>query len=122
MQAGNDPIEEIKRRLDIVEVVGQYVALKKSGRSFKGLCPFHTEKTPSFYVFPEGQRWHCFGACNAGGDIFSFLMRAENLTFGEALKQLADRAGVELAPGSEAQKEAGQRRRHLLEVNRAGCL
>jgi DNA primase len=87
-------VDEIKSKLDIIEIVGRYAALQKSGRSFKALCPFHNEKTPSFFVFPERQTWRCFGACAAGGDIFTFIMRIENLTFTEALKRLADEAGV----------------------------
>ncbi len=89
-------IEEVKSRLDIAEVVGQYVQLQKAGRSLKGLCPFHTEKTPSFIVTPERQTWHCFGACGTGGDVISFVMKKEGLDFPEALKSLADRAGVKL--------------------------
>ena len=88
--------DDIKARLDIVDIVGRYVALQKSGRSFKALCPFHTERTPSFFVFPERQTWRCFGACATGGDVFSFLMRVDNLTFSEALKRLAEEAGVPL--------------------------
>jgi len=85
-------VDEIKRRLDIVETVGSYVALKKAGRNFKGLCPFHREKTPSFIVFPESQRWYCFGACNTGGDLFTFIIKAENLEFAEALRLLSRKA------------------------------
>jgi DNA primase len=93
--------DEIKDRLDIVEVVGTYVQLKKAGRSYKGLCPFHNEKTPSFVVFPDSQNWRCFGACGTGGDMFSFVMKRENVDFGDALALLAARAGVELKPQGE---------------------
>lgn len=86
---------EIKQRLDIVTVISEYVQLKKAGRNFKALCPFHTEKTPSFFVFPERQSWRCFG-CGVGGDLISFVMRKEGLDFGGALKTMAQRAGVPL--------------------------
>ena len=88
-------VDEVKERIDIVDLISQYVPLKKAGRNFKALCPFHTEKTPSFYVFPHTQTWHCFG-CNAGGDVFSFIMKKENMDFREALRFLAAKAGVEL--------------------------
>ena len=89
-------VDDIKSRLDILEVVSRYVPLQRAGRSYKANCLFHQEKTPSFYVFPERQTWRCFGACATGGDLFSFVMRAENLEFGEALRRLAEQAGVAL--------------------------
>lgn len=88
-------VDLIKEKLDIVEFINSYITLTKAGKNWKGLCPFHKEKTPSFMVSPERQSWHCFG-CNLGGDIFSFLMKYENLDFAEALKILAEKAGVEL--------------------------
>lgn len=95
-------VDEVKKRIDIVEVVSEFVKLKKGGRNFKGLCPFHNEKTPSFMVSQEMQIFHCFG-CGFGGDVFKFLMETEHIEFGEALSILAKRAGVTLSsnfPGS----------------------
>ncbi len=88
--------DEIRSKLDIVDTVSRYVPLRQSGRAFKANCPFHTERTPSFIVNPERQSWRCFGACATGGDVFSFVMKAENLEFGDALRSLARRAGVQL--------------------------
>ncbi len=91
--------EEIKSRLDIVDIVSDYLPLRKSGRSFSGFCPFHQNtRTPAFYVFPETQTWHCFGACAEGGDLFSFVMKKEGWDFKEALAKMAAKAGVELQP------------------------
>ncbi len=87
--------DEIRARIDLVDLIGAHVRLTKSGRSFKGLCPFHEEKTPSFHVNPERGMWHCFG-CGEHGDCFTFLMRLETLSFPEALQRLADKAGVTL--------------------------
>ncbi len=88
-------LEEIKNRNDIVDVVSQYVILKRKGRNYFGLCPFHNEKSPSFSVSPEKQIFHCFG-CNVGGNVFHFIMKIENISFFESVKMLANRAGIEL--------------------------
>lgn len=101
-------VDEIKSRLDIVEHISDHVALKKAGANYRGLCPFHAEKTPSFMVHPEKQIFHCFG-CGAGGDIFGFTMKHENLTFAEALRLLARKAGVPLKredPGERSERDA----------------
>jgi len=105
--------DEIKERLDIVELVGSYVPnLQRAGRNYKALCPFHTERTPSFVVFPERQSWRCFGACATGGDVLSFVMRTENLSFGDTLKLLAQRAGVAIPQHREREEHHG-----LFQVN-----
>ncbi len=109
-------LEELKSRLDIVDVISDYVELKRAGQNYKGLCPFHTEKTPSFMVHPEKQRFHCFG-CGAGGDILSFVMKYENLSFQDSLKLLAKKAGLDLKEyrfgnGNEKPRE------QLLEIQR----
>ncbi|HEX7588810.1 MAG TPA: DNA primase, partial [Anaerolineae bacterium] len=101
-------VDDVKQKIDIVDVIGQYVTLKKAGRNFKALCPFHNEKTPSFVVYPDQGTWHCFGSCGTGGDVFTFLMKRENVDFGEALRRLAQRAGVELvreSPGEDAERK-----------------
>ncbi len=110
-------VDEIKSRLDIVEVIGQSVQLRKAGRIYKGLCPFHHEKTPSFIVYPEQGTWHCFGACGTGGDVFTFIMRRDNVEFGDALRLLAARAGVEL----HREGEGEQNKERLLEIHQAAA-
>ncbi len=109
--------EQIKERIDIGDIVGEYVKLKRSGQSLKGLCPFHSEKTPSFIVTPSRGSWHCFG-CNEGGDVFSFVQKIEGLEFPAALKLLADRAGVQLESrrGSVRTESRRQRLFDLLEA------
>jgi DNA primase len=107
-------IDDVKSRLDIVDVVSDYVELRKSGRNFSAFCPFHADsRTASFVVFPETQRWHCFGACGEGGDVFNFIMKRENLPFGDALRLLARRAGVELEPFTPEQKRSADQRERL---------
>lgn len=114
-------IDEVRERTDIVDLVSAYFPLQKAGRNFKALCPFHKEKTPSFIVFADGQRWHCFGACATGGDIFTFVMKMENLEFGEALRFLARRAGISLAPRREEEVEEEKKRGLLLRINAAAA-
>jgi len=99
-----DQVEEIKGKTDIVELIQEYVPLKRAGRNYKGLCPFHGEKTPSFMVNPELQIFKCFG-CGEGGDAYSFLQRIEGMEFGEALRNLADRVGVKLVSYRPSQQE-----------------
>jgi DNA primase len=102
-----DAVDDIKARLSIVDVVSPYVQLKKAGVNHKGLCPFHSEKTPSFVVSPEKQICHCFG-CNKGGDIFTFVQEVESVTFPEALQILADRAGITIENISKYQNKEGK--------------
>ena len=122
MYYSDEIIEEVRSRNDIVDVISTYVKLQKKGSSYFGLCPFHNEKSPSFSVSRQKQMYYCFG-CGAGGNVFTFLMEYENYTFVEALKYLADRAGVEL-PEEEYSREAKERadtRAILLEINKAAA-
>lgn len=91
-----DEVAQIREKIDLVSLISEYIPLKKMGRNFKTVCPFHNEKTPSFVVSPERQIWHCFGGCNKGGDVYSFLMEYDKLEFVEALRILAKRTGVQL--------------------------
>ena len=114
-------VDQVKERLDIVEIISAYLPLTKAGHNYKALCPFHSEKTPSFVVFPDSQSWHCFGACGTGGDIFTFVQKRENLGFAEALRILAQKAGVELKPRSEQESADEQRRDKLGEISEAAA-
>ena len=111
-----DAVAEVRDRTEIVDLVSNYVQLKKTGRSYKGLCPFHQEKTPSFVVFPESGNFHCFG-CGRGGDVFTFYMGVEHVEFREALQELAKRAGIELVNAPSVPPEVDAHRNRLLELN-----
>ena len=100
-----DVTDEIKRRIDIAEYVGRFVQLQKSGRNLRGLCPFHAEKTPSFYVTPDRGTWRCYGTCGEGGDLFSFVQKREGVDFRDALRELAQEAGVELSQRATQQRD-----------------
>lgn len=112
----SDTTQLVKEKLDLADFLRQYVKLTPAGKNLKGLCPFHKEKTPSFMVSPERQMWHCFGSCGEGGDIFKFVMKYENLEFFDALKMLAEKAGIDLRQyGNPDQK----RHNILYEINNA---
>jgi DNA primase len=113
----NDPIlQEIKDRLNVADVIAGYIPIKKAGASFKALCPFHNEKTPSLNISPAKQIWHCFG-CGEGGDIFGFVMKYENLEFRDALKILADKAGVKLPSFRPENKQVQDEKELLIRIN-----
>ena len=116
----DSPIQEIKDRLPILEVIQDFVQLKKSGTNYKGICPFHSEKSASFMVSPSKQIWHCFG-CGLGGDIFEFIKLTENVEFNDALKILADRAGLELKRQTPQQVEIDKKKDVLYEINSAAA-
>jgi len=111
-------IDEVKQKIDIVDVASQYTKLIKAGRNFRGLCPLHSEKDPSFFVYPDQQSWHCFGACNTGGDAFSLVMKKQGIDFGEALQLLAQKAGVSLPTRAEAE---GGKKPKLYQINQAAA-
>ncbi len=115
----DDLVEEIRTRNDVVDVIGSYIRLQKKGSSYFGLCPFHTEKTPSFSVSRQKQMYYCFG-CGTGGNVFTFIEEYENFTFQESVKYLADRVGIKLPEGEESVKEKQQRakKQMLMDANR----
>jgi len=112
----NSEIEQIKSRLNIVDIIGEYIKLEKAGINYRAKCPFHNEKTPSFFVSPSRQMWHCFGGCNEGGDIFKFIMKIEGVEFIDALKMLAKKAGVQLKESSKKYEEIKTQREVLLNI------
>jgi len=114
----DEKVREVRERASILEVIAEYVGLKKSGVNYLGLCPFHTEKTPSFNVNPAKGIYHCFG-CGVGGDVVSFIMRIEGMAFPEAVRFLARRVGVEIPdrPQTDAEKRRADEREHLYEVH-----
>ena len=116
----DDKLQELRDRVDVVQVVGRRVPLKKSGRDYKGLCPFHGEKTPSFYVVPDKRIFHCFG-CGATGDAIKFVMQSEGKPFREAIEQLAQEAGVKLDADDPEEQRRSARRAALSEVNEKAC-
>lgn len=110
-------IDEIKDRVDIVELVSESVPLRRSGKNYVGFCPFHpNQRTPAFAVFPDSGTWRCFGQCNEGGDIFRFVMKKEGCDFGEALRILAERAGVTLRTLSPEEQEASEEHERLRQI------
>ena len=121
MYYGEDIVEEVRRRTDIVDLIGQYVHLKKKGASYFGLCPFHGEKTPSFSVSPSKQIFYCFG-CGKAGDSIRFLMEYENLSFVEALEELAERGGVSLPKEEKRNRGEEDLRYKILEINKQAAL
>src|SRR3989338_2589691 len=111
----DDNVSKIKDRVDVVDLVGSYLKLQKAGVNYKAKCPFHNEKSPSFFVSPERQTWRCFG-CNVGGDIFSFVQQIEGVEFPEALRMLAARAGIELTRFTPSNPEYHNAKARLYEI------
>jgi len=115
-----DVINSIKQKINIVDVIGEYVKLKQTGQNYKGLCPFHSEKTPSFIVSPQKGIFHCFG-CGAGGNVFNFLMNFKNISFPDAVKLLGDRLGIQVRTGDIIADKSSWRSETLYKINEAAC-
>src|SRR5260370_3731467 len=113
-------IDTMKGKIDVVDEVGLVVALRKSGKSLQGHCPFHNERTPSFHVFPESQTWRCFG-CQEGGDVFTFVEKQQGVDFPEGLRYLAEKAGVALeaysSPNPERERATNALKERLRKLN-----
>jgi DNA primase len=112
--------DRVKQQADIVRVIGEYVQLKKAGQNFRGLCPFHSEKTPSFNVHPTRQIYHCFG-CGKGGDVFSFVMEMEKCEFPDAVRQVAEKSGIAVPRPKERspqERKQNQARSAFVEMHR----
>ncbi|MGE5222155.1 MAG: DNA primase, partial [Omnitrophica WOR_2 bacterium] len=110
-------IDEVKARIDIVDLVSETVQLRRSGKNYTGFCPFHANtRTPAFVVFPESGTWRCFGQCNEGGDIFGYVMKKEGWDFSEALRYLAEKAGVQLKPPTPQDQEAAEEHDRLRDI------
>src|SRR5712671_6219555 len=116
----DEKLQELRDRVDLVAVVQRRVPLKKSGHDWKGLCPIHGEKTPSFYVIPDKKMFHCFG-CGVSGDAIKFVMQVEGRSFRDAVEQLANEAGVDLTPPDPEEARRSARRAALAEVNEKAC-
>ena len=117
MSIPREVVEEVRRRTDIVELIGSYVTLKRAGSNFGGLCPFHSEKTPSFTVFPDSESFYCFG-CGAGGDAITFVMKNDNLDYPSAVEVLANRAGIRIVHEKEKSNPGGLTRARVHDMNR----
>ncbi|MDD4362622.1 MAG: DNA primase, partial [Atribacterota bacterium] len=116
MRYSEDVLNEIRNKLDIVELISEYISLKPSGRSYKGLCPFHQEKTPSFMVDSQRQIFHCFG-CGEGGNIFSFIMKIEKVNFPEAIELMAEKAGIELPSKFDQDNKSFKEKEIIFQLN-----
>ena len=117
MKIPESAINEINNRIEITEVIGRYLQLRRVGSKYVGLCPFHNEKTPSFSVDPDRRFWYCFG-CKQGGNIFQFLMKMEGMGFPEAVRKLAEEAGVEIKWENDSSKQDTTRQRYLQLLDR----
>ena len=120
MYYSNDIIDEVRSANDIVDVISSYVKIQKKGANYMGLCPFHSEKSPSFSVSPSKQLFHCFG-CGVGGDVITFIRQYENYSFGEALSLLAKRANIELPQLSDSDRAQNDEKNIILEINKTAA-